>query len=267
MEQPGGFGKLWPRNGSASGHYGSVKSLDGNIGTAALLRNQNQNQNYSESWSWRWIRANRRHLFVVAAIFVILMAVAVLANSGGRTEAEADDVVANIAACVDYDDDTVFPSTGEDCVEYDENFCEGVDQYLTSVSDDRVVSAFASGTKINELCESACTGSVSSGMVCIWQAVANLASVCDGTYEYNSSNVLGSSENHANVPNRSATSLYACDEHAVCLACGQGSTSCDAVISYYGGFSWQSKDAYPRSALNAIEVLNDDLDYWCSRFG
>ena len=139
--------------------------------------------------------------------------------------------------------------------------------------DDRVETAFEKGTMAWELCESACHEATPSAFVCLWQAVANLHSVCTGSFGYNSS--LVTSENSENLPSsdpNANSSLWDCDEHAVCLACRSGgqtnTSSCDAVMRHYHGFSVKKqKDDNPRAALVAIEVLNTDLEFWCTMYG
>ena len=114
-----------------------------------------------------------------------------------------------------------YPSSSvpnHDCVAYDTKFCAG-NGYNT---DDRVETAMLPGTAAWDLCGSACTEEVSTGMVCLWEAVSSLQSVCAGTFTYNSSTAVKSA-NAENLqesnPNALAT-LWGCDEHAVCLACG-----------------------------------------------
>ena len=94
-------------------------------------------------------------------IYVVVLVMAVVAlysfigmwsrdhsNAGAHWE---DDWVKNLASCADYDDDDQFPSTSprRECNVYDQKTCNGT----SDNTDDRVETAFVSGTMAWALCE------------------------------------------------------------------------------------------------------------------
>ena len=179
----------------------------------------------------------------------------------------SDDWLQNLEACVDYDDDDQFPSlhAHRHCLLYDRNFCTG-DSLST---DDRILSAFNSGSVANKFCEVACNDSESSGMVCVWNAIRNLDDVCENTFVYNASVVLPS-DNSPNLPHTDPyanSTLWDCDEHAVCRGCRDDvSGTCSMILQHYHGMSWDQTSTRKSTGI-AIEVLNVDLQYWCTRLG
>lgn len=156
-----------------------------------------------------------------------------------------NDYYEDLAACVDFDDDTVFPG---DCTEHDYEYA------CTSVYT-------KPHTGFYRLCASACTRSNTSsyGMVCAWEAVARLPEACDGTFSptepLNSSNMPN---DHAVAPD-----LTNCDEHAFCYSCARGNAYCRAVAFYYGGVDGGSSFVIG-GAMAAYYALDDDLSFWCS---
>ena len=136
------------------------------------------------------------------------------------------------------------------------------------------------GTYFHDVCSSSCADETKAwAMVCAWQAVANLESVCAGTFE---PVAPGSSRNAPNarwVPDQGVTSagatLYGCDEHAVCYSCfyGGGATAlggemCERVAAHYGGFGrLDGAEEYfgYTGAEAAFEALSE-LPKWCASF-
>jgi len=137
------------------------------------------------------------------------------------------------------------------------------------------------GTHFDAVCASACAdSSMAWAMVCAWQAVANLESVCDGTFVPTPPAKSRNAPNSAWLPEIGRTSagakLYGCDEHAVCNSCffGDGATSlgaetCERVAAHYGGFGTLDERSEESSGFTGAEsafFALSELDKWCEAF-
>lgn len=177
-----------------------------------------------------------------------LLVVLTAARPPARPELDASAVR---LACVDNDDDARFMPR-----------CPHFDNQSWCSRPDRTGPAFA------RFCRQACTGPEDYAMVCAWQAAARIDDVCAGTFVPELPTAL-------NRPNRSDVPripLYACDEHAVCVACyADGSptraANCERVAAYYGGFGgfrYAPHRKGPTGASAAFEMLHDLDRVWCS---
>ena len=103
-------------------------------------------------------------------------------------------------------------------------------------------------------------------MPCMWVAVAHLDAVCAGTF---AAAPPAPSDPVSPDPGLPAPDLFACDEHAVCMACAGG--GCEDVLAHYGGPSAGAVDPWADSdeamALAALVALGRDLPYWCGQRG
>lgn len=136
------------------------------------------------------------------------------------------------------------------------------------------------GARAARLCENACNDQFSSFfMPCLWEAVAMLPAVCNGTFSPSTplandkpSDTAGDSSLVASAAaNIKATSveLYPCDEHAACAACAPSNLYCTAVAEHYGTLrdpELKARNAKRRSGASvALNVLGNDFEYWCGR--
>jgi len=137
------------------------------------------------------------------------------------------------------------------------------------------------GTKFDSVCRPACQDKdMAWAMVCAWQAVANLESVCAGTFQPSPPSRSRNAPNAAWLPRNGVTAeggkLYGCDEHAVCSACfygGQatslGGEMCERVAAHYGAFGHldeRNEQVSGYTGAEAAFAALSELDKWCASF-
>lgn len=136
------------------------------------------------------------------------------------------------------------------------------------------------GVRAASLCQGACKDEFSSFfMPCLWEAVAMLPAVCNGTFSPwtplandKHTSTVGDSHLIAEVAasiKATSVELYPCDEHAACAACAPSNVYCTAVAEHYGTLrdpELKALNAKRRSGASvALNVLGDDFEYWCGR--
>ena len=205
-----------------------------------------------------------------------------LSTGGERT------VVADLAACWNYDDDAIFSTSNQDCG------AEDAGAYCDGTTDDTVaVSEWSSA--LRKLCRSSCAGGDETwSMLCVWEAVSSLPQACAGNFS--SSAAVASADRDAQdgavgtgssdtddpravapAPLGSDVRLWSCDEHAFCLGCRYGDARyCEAVAAFYGGPGqpyryngtvvgrWTSHNRTYTGAGAAFNAINDDWSFWCA---
>ena len=117
-------------------------------------------------------------------------------------------------------------------------------------------------------------------MVCAWEMVASLPSVCADEFKPTKPGRLASANRESLDSNTTQSSgasvrtldLYSCDEHAFCQSCSEGNEYCAAVAWYYGGvgvplrISYRTEYNYSHGMIGAnaaMHALMLDLDFWC----
>jgi len=146
-------------------------------------------------------------------------------------------------SCAKYDDDTVYPNAR--CISGDNSTCHDssvmTEAYLTT-------------------CATACDEGW--GVPCGWEAVADLPSLCDGTFNATfpteSNNFLPSNVTEMElIINSTQDSYWACNVHAFCYSCvdsdGLVNDFCKAAII-------RTKSLYGASAV--FKYLDS---YWCEK--
>lgn len=164
------------------------------------------------------------------------------------------------ASCVNNDDDMRYSHS-----------CPRFDQEAWCSHEKRT----GPGTKFNEICADACVDPKRAfAMVCAWQAVANLRSVCAGTFKPTPPVDSANRPNQLWAPStggmESGEQLYGCDDHAVCYACfgdsfpsEQDGEMCERVAAHYGGFGLVDDQEIETGAEAAFSAL-EDIDEWCA---
>lgn len=174
--------------------------------------------------------------------------------------ASDDDYTINLHDCPNFDDDTSYPSAEANCTEFDyQVFCSGKELENKEAYESRY--AFSPGSVAYEICGAACGSATTSyAAVCLWEAVANISAVCDGSFvpslKYGAD--LSPVIQHEN--RKSQGGVWSCDEHAFCVSCANGNENCAKVAAYYDGISYGRTNA---SEIVPAKALNN-LTYWCN---
>lgn len=193
-----------------------------------------------------------------------------------------DHGIVDLDSCGSYDDDFVYPmhrpATWYQKSSIYSSTCTA-DDYLSYCVDrppwkdeDEPPMDEHYGARVARLCRPACKDETSSFfMPCMWEAVARLPEVCEGSFEpympLPTHTRHSDEEIEATREKQDHVDLYACDEHAVCSACAPSNEYCTAVAEHYGTLRDPDLKRKRRSGASvALRVLNEDFEFWCGQF-